>query len=444
MILLMSQVGFADASFQSTSQITGGTMVDQLKSFSFLGKSMNNLFAPTNSLTMVHGNQKAVVNKDSTEITDLDKETITHIDTVKKTYSVVTFAQMRQAFANAPKQLEQVQAKAQAAPANQQPAMPSNLKTSFEVSAKNTGVTKVVNGISAQEQLVTMQMHMTDTSAPPDQATTITYVLTTDAWIAPDPPEIKEIQDFDLRMGKKMMQGVDMSAFTSAFSSMRANSSPGLAQMFGSKPGSAEAMEQMGKEMAKLKGTHIMDVTRMGGSGSGPGMAPATDTNTTAGTPPGTTPATPPGTTPATPPGTTPATPPGTTSATPPGTTSATPPGTSSVTPPPTSDGSAAGQVANDTAAQTAASGSSKLGALGSAFSRSALGSFHKKKSTPPPADTTTSTPDTAGTQSGASAVLMEMTVQKSNFSQEAVPSSVFQVPAGFTLVPSTYDKMGR
>jgi hypothetical protein len=360
----------------------------------------------------VHGNQKAVVNKDSTEITDLDKETITRIDTVKKTYSVVTFAQMRQAFANAPKQLEQVQAKAQAAPANQQPAMPSNLKTSFEVSAKNTGVTKVVNGISAQEQLVTMQMHMTDTSAPPDQATTITYVLTTDAWIAPDPPEIKEIQDFDLRMGKKMMQGVDMSAFTSAFSSMRANSSPGLAQMFGSKPGSAEAMEQMGKEMAKLKGTHIMDVTRMGGSGSGPGMAPATDTNTTAGTPPGTT--------------------------------SATPPGTSSVTPPPTSDGSAAGQVANDTAAQTAASGSSKLGALGSAFSRSALGSFHKKKSTPPPADTTTSTPDAAGTQSGASAVLMEMTVQKSNFSQEAVPSSVFQVPAGFTLVPSTYDKMGR
>ena len=75
-------------------------MVDQLKSISFLGKTMNNLFAPTNTLTMVHGNQKAVVSKDSTEITDLDKETITHIDTAHKTYTVTTFAQMRQAIAD--------------------------------------------------------------------------------------------------------------------------------------------------------------------------------------------------------------------------------------------------------------------------------------------------------------------------------------------------------
>jgi hypothetical protein len=410
MILSISQVGFADASYQSTSQITGGTMVDQLKSVSFLSKSMNNLFAPTNSLTMVHGNQKAVVNKDSTEITDLDKGTITHIDTVKKTYSVVTFVQMRQAMANAPKQLQQAQARVQAAQAKQPEAPPSNLKTTFEVSAKNTGVTKVVNGITAQEQLVTMQMHVTDASAPPDQVNTITYVLTTDAWIAPDPPEITEIQDFDMRMGKKMMEGVDMSAFTSTFTSTRANANAGMAQLFGSKPGSAEAMEQMGKEMAKLKGTHVMDVTRMGGSAIGPGMAPATATNTAAATPANT----------------------------------ATPPGTTPVTAPPSSDGSVAGQAANDSATQTAAAGSSKLGVLGSAFSRSALGSFHKKKPTPPPADATTGTPDAAGTQPGASAALMEMTVQKSNFSQEAVPPSVFQVPVGFTQVPSAYDKMGQ
>ena len=97
-ILLVTQFTFADASYQETSQITGGAMVEPLKSLSFLGKSMSNMFAPTNTLTMVHGNQKAVVTKESTEITDLDKETITRIDTVHKTYTVVTFAQMRQAF----------------------------------------------------------------------------------------------------------------------------------------------------------------------------------------------------------------------------------------------------------------------------------------------------------------------------------------------------------
>ena len=214
-ILLGNRLMFADASYQETTQITGGSMVDSLKSVSFLSKSMSNMFAPMTTITMVHGNQKAVVSKDYTEITDLDRETITHIDTLHKTYSVVTFAQMRQAFANMPKQMEQAQAQmkeAQAQQAAQQPK--TDLKTSFDVSAKNTGVTKEVNGLTAQEQVVTMQMHITDPNAPPTEAVnSMTYVITTDAWIAPDPPEVKEIQDFDMRMGQKLMAGVDMSAF---------------------------------------------------------------------------------------------------------------------------------------------------------------------------------------------------------------------------------------
>ena len=79
-ILLANRLMLADASYQETTQVTGGTMVDTLKSVSFL-KSVNNMFAPMTTVTMVHGNQKAVVSKDSTEITDLDKEMIIHIDT---------------------------------------------------------------------------------------------------------------------------------------------------------------------------------------------------------------------------------------------------------------------------------------------------------------------------------------------------------------------------
>jgi hypothetical protein len=398
-ILLISQVAFADASFQSTSQITGGTMVDQLKSVSFLSKSMNNMFAPTTTLTMVHGNQKAVVSKDSTEIIDLDKETITRIDTAKKTYSVVTFAQMRQAVENMPKQVQQAQAQQAQTKQTQGQQTKPNLKTSFEVSAKNTGVTKVVNGMNAQEQVITMQMHMTDASAPPDQAAnTVTYVVTTDAWITSDPPEVKEIQDFDLRMAQKMMAGMDLSSFTT----MQGNGNANLTQLFGAQPGSGEAMGQMAKEMAKLKGTHVLEVTRMGGSGSGPGSgagAAATTPAPTAGT----------------------------------------------------SGGSVVGQAATDTATQTASDESGKLGALGSAFGRSALSSFHKKKpAAPAPAPAATGTPTAAGTsaaagtQPGSGVVLMEMTMQKSNFSQESVPASSFQVPGGFAKVDSPYDRMGK
>src|ERR1700691_1786685 len=391
-ILLGNRFMYADASYQETTQVTGGSMVDSLKSVSFLSKSLGNMFAPMTTTTMVHGNQKAVVSKDYTEITDLDRETITHIDTLHKTYSVVTFAQMRQAIANMPKQMEQAQAQMKEAQAEQPQQPKTDLKTSFDVSAKNTGVTKEVNGLTAQEQVVTMQMHITDPNAPPTEAVnSMTYVVTTDAWIAPDPPEVKEVQDFDLRFAQKLMDGVDLSAFTAPMMQLHESSkTPALMQMFGGKPGSAEAMAQMGKEMAKLQGTRVMEVTRMGGSGSGPGAAQNTATAQPA-----------------------------------------------AATTPAPSGSAVAGQAATDTTTQTAAGEASKLGVFGSALGSSALGAFHKKKAaTPPPAATTTPADSTsAGTQTTSSATLMEMTTQKSNFSAEPVSASVFQVPAGFKKV---------
>jgi hypothetical protein len=396
-ILLGNRFMYADASYQETTQVTGGSMVDSLKSVSFLSKSMSNAFAPMTTTTMVHGNQKAVVGKDYTEITDLDRETITHIDTLHKTYSVVTFAEMRQAFANMPKQMEKAQEQVKEAQAQQPAQQPkSDLKTSFDVSAKNTGVTKEVNGLTAQEQVVTMQMHMTDPNAPPTEAVnSVTYVITTDAWIAPDPPEVKEVEDFDMRMGQKLMAGVDMSAWKAQM-----GQNAGMAQLFGGNPGSAEAMAQMAKELSKLKGTRVMEVTRMGASGTGPTAAQ----NKTQAAP---------------------------------------------AAAPASGAGSVAGQVATDTAAQTAAGEASRMGIVGSALGSSALGAFHRKKAaTPPPAaapaaTTTTTTAD--GTQTTTSAILMETTTQKSNFSQATVPSTAFLLPTGFKKVESpVYGAAGK
>jgi len=379
-ILLFTQFSFADASYQETSQITGGSMVDGLKSVSFFSKSLRDVFAPITTSTMVHGNQKAVVSKESTEITDLDRETITRIDTAHKTYTVVTFAQMRQAFANVPKQMEQAQEQANSAPPQQPTPQKTDLKMTFDVSAKNTGVTKEINGLTAQEQLVTMQMHMIDPNAPPTEANSATFVVTTDAWIAPDPPELKEIQDFDVRFAQKLMAGVDMAAFKAQMIQMRDTSqNPALMQMFGGKPGSAEAMAQMAKEMAKLQGTRVMEVTRMGGSATGAAQDSAQ-----------------------------------------------------------AAPASGSSQTAADAPPTTAA------GMLGSALGGSMLGGFHRKKAAQPAATPTTTT-TTDGTQTTTSAVLMEMTMQKSNFSQETVASSNFQVPPGFKKIDSpAYGTAGK
>jgi hypothetical protein len=340
-ILLANRLMFADASYQETTQITGGSMVAPLKSMSFLSKSMRDMLAPITTTTMIHGNQKAVVGKDSIEITDLDKETVTHIDPVHKTYTVVTFAQMRQAFAQVPKQMQQAQDKAKQAP--DQPQQPkSDLKTSFDVSVKNTGVTKEINGLSAQEQLVTLQMHVTDPNAPPTQTSAVTYVVTTDAWITPDPPEVKEIQDFDKRFGQKLMEGVDLSAFKAQMTQMHDMSqNPGMSQMFAGKPGSSEAMAEMGKEMAKLQGTRVMEVTRMGGSGTGPAGA----------------------------------------------------------------QNSAQTSEPAPSAAPSNPNGSMS-GMLGSALGSSALGAFHRKKIAQPASDTPTTTTNADGTQTTSTTLM--------------------------------------
>jgi hypothetical protein len=147
-------------------------------------------------------------------------------------------------------------------------------------------------------------------------------------------------------------------------------------------------MAQMQKEMAKLKGVRVLAVTSMGGDAPAPPPGAATGDASPAATRP---------------------------------------------------EGSVGGQISTDTATQTASSKSGKLGTFGSALTNSALGAFRRKRSTPPPATPATPAPATAASAPGAApamqhVVLMDMTGQMTNFSQEPIPDSVFQTPAGYKL----------
>jgi hypothetical protein len=159
------------------------------------------------------------------------------------------------------------------------PQPQSNLQTTVQVSVNNPGVTKPVNGIDAQEQVVTLTVTVTDPSQPLAAGTNpAVFVVTTDTWVAlQDPPELKEIHDFDVRMGQLMMQGVDVSAMMAEANRARASTS----QVFANQPGAAAALQQMGQEMAKLKGTRVMTVTSVGGN------APANSTANSSSNAPG-------------------------------------------------------------------------------------------------------------------------------------------------------------
>jgi hypothetical protein len=230
----------------------------------------------------------------------------------------------------------------------------------------NPGVAKEVNGMNAQEQVVTLTVTVTDPSQPLAAGTNpAVFVVTTDMWVAlQDPPELKEIHDFDVRMGQLMMQGVDVSAMMAEANQAKASTS----QLFANQPGAAAALQQMGQEMAKLKGTRVMTVTSVGGN------APAGNATASA-------------------------------------------------------SSNAPGSDQNNTGSVLSSVLPGKLGSM--------MGGFHKKPAAQQPAPAAT-TP-ASGSNGISNVVLMQTTEQMLNFSQDAVPASAFQVPAGYKQVPSPY-----
>lgn len=389
--------GSADSSYEHTSQITGGQFINTLKNVPFISKQFKSMTDPTSEITMVHGNQKAIVSKDYTEIWDLDKEVIIHIDNTKKNYSMVTFADMRKMIQEMPAKMAQMQAQLKEAQdkakaqQSQAPAIPPNLQFNFTTDVKDTGLTKTIGKYNAKQQIMTMKMTITDTNNP---GTDINYSFIDEIWTTPDlPAEMKDVQDFDMRFGQKMMQGMDVKDLMANMSNMRNGSQMAMMQMFGGHPGASDAFAQMGKELAKITGTRLIEITRMGGSGTGIEAQPAT-------------------------------------------------PVSGAATP---SGGQVAGQVANDTAKNTtentASAATNHVGgiggaALGSAVSGALGGVFgHKKAKPPDPAPA--ATPAAAPAGQTTDVTLMEMTVSTHDFSGETIPSSVFQIPSGFKQVES-------
>ena len=70
---------FADFQYDEMTQVTGGSIVSIAKFASHFSKDARSITDPINSTILVKGNRMARISPESTEIIDLDKETITQI-----------------------------------------------------------------------------------------------------------------------------------------------------------------------------------------------------------------------------------------------------------------------------------------------------------------------------------------------------------------------------
>jgi len=218
----------ADFSYEQNSKITGGMLAGMMK---FAGAFSKQAREPLQSTVVVKGDRMAHINPSHASIIDLGKETITHIDFQKKSYSVMTFAEMQQALERATQKMKD----------QKQGQM------DFKVSATPTGQTKQINGFDTKEIILKIVMEGTDQKSGQKGAMT----MTTDMWMAPKVPGYDEITSFYKRMGAKL------------------NWAPGANPML-NRPDMAKGFGEMYKQIASMDGMPIYEVVKMGAEGQVP------------------------------------------------------------------------------------------------------------------------------------------------------------------------------
>jgi hypothetical protein len=248
---------FADYTYQETTQLTGGSMLHMIKTVGMLSSQARKAGDPVVSTIYIKGNRMAKVNPDSIEIIDLDKETITSIDNLKHTYTVMTFEQIREQMAKAAQEAQKQSAQQ---PAQQQPQQNPDVKMSFDVKVHNTGAEKQVSGLSSHEAIMTMTATATNQQTQQQGS----MAVTNDMWLVPEIPGYDQVRDFDRKLAEKMAvmaQGMGMD----------------FSRMLAANPGATQAMTDMGKEMEKVKGVPVMQIMRMGSTTDGKPLPAASE-----------------------------------------------------------------------------------------------------------------------------------------------------------------------
>jgi hypothetical protein len=232
--LLLPPFALADVSYQETTQVTGGSMMGMAKMAGAFSSQAKQALAPTTTTIMIHENRMVRSNPHTTEIIDLESQTITNIDHDKRTYSIMTFQEMQQAMANAAAKTK-----------GSQPTSTSGSQMTFDAHISSTGATRQLDGETAHETLLTITMiaNTGDASGKGGMA------ATSEMWLIKDAPGMAEMRRFSERMAKELSIETSASAMSSLISA---------------EPGGAQALEELKKESAKVSGLPVLQVTRVG------------------------------------------------------------------------------------------------------------------------------------------------------------------------------------
>jgi hypothetical protein len=170
---------FGDVTYDQSVRYTGGTLPGTMRKMAGNADHGSTLRAASQDqkfTVYVKGPKMARIGTDFSWIYDLDAGTVTTLDNQKRTYSKLTFEEMRQ-------QMNQVQQRATKDPT-------SNVE--FDVKSEKTGQTRTIDGRTASEIRITL----TSKSAGAKGR----MVVTADLWLIPLEPATREIVNYSRRL----------------------------------------------------------------------------------------------------------------------------------------------------------------------------------------------------------------------------------------------------
>ncbi len=194
LLTLSAAPALADVKTRDKGQVKFEGMLGTMMRM-FGGKAMSEGMVSTNA---VKGNRKATLNDLTGRIVDLGEEKVYDLDMKKKTYTVVTFDQLRQKLREAQ---ERAAKEAKDAPKEAgEPAQPSGNEKQYEFDfdVKETGQTRSIAGYDAKQVIMTVTVREKGKTLEENGG----VVLTTDSWLGPDIPAMKELAEFDMKYWK--------------------------------------------------------------------------------------------------------------------------------------------------------------------------------------------------------------------------------------------------
>jgi hypothetical protein len=206
----------------------------------------------TKSTVAVKGQRQSIMTDSAGQIIDLAEEKVYQLDVKRKTYRVATFAQIRQqmeeARAKAEKAMREEQAKQKEDVASAQKQIQDSMEIDLDV--RKTGQSRSINGHNTDQVLVIVTVREKGKTLEQSGG----LQITSDMWMAPQIPALKEVTDFQMEYAKKlygpMIQGASPQDMASAMA---------LYPML--KP----ALERMNAEKDKVQGTAILTTVKVEG-----------------------------------------------------------------------------------------------------------------------------------------------------------------------------------